>query len=293
MAFSRRNERFPSYTVDVRVQVAHIRQKRMRGQARLATQAVAATMRGPSSARALSGGQRSRFAASSAAPHSTAARLSGRFRQVAKAPHPERDVRVHTRQHHLRVPGFVHSRDGHTDGGSAKQACPPQSVSMLVKQFIQCLPGARTGRGRKQFFEPERPAGPLLEVRKLAERTTQATTDIARMIDAIQDSSRAAVSAMRSAVEDVGGGVGMAEQAGSAIVQIKDGAERVVNVVANNSSALVEQGVASEGIAVQVEQVAQMTEQNSEAASVVATAAEVLMELAIVMKVPGSRFQIG
>ncbi|MBK8384551.1 MAG: hypothetical protein IPL11_02230 [Candidatus Accumulibacter sp.] len=65
-------------------------------------------------------------------------------------------------------------------------------------------------------------------MRKLAERTTQATTDIARMIDAIQDSSRAAVSAMRSAVEDVGGGVGMAEQAGSAIVQIKDGAERVV-----------------------------------------------------------------
>jgi methyl-accepting chemotaxis protein len=85
----------------------------------------------------------------------------------------------------------------------------------------------------------------------------------------------------------------MAEQAGSAIVQIKDGAERVVNVVANNSSALVEQGVASEVIAVQVEQVAQMTEQNSEAASVVATAAEELKELAIVMKVPGSRFQIG
>jgi hypothetical protein len=36
-----------------------------------------------------------------------------------------------------------------------------------------------------------------------------------------------------------------------------------------------------------------MTEQNSEAASVVATVAEELKELAIVMKVPGSRFQIG
>ncbi|HUX62756.1 methyl-accepting chemotaxis protein, partial [Sulfuricella sp.] len=116
------------------------------------------------------------------------------------------------------------------------------------------------------------------EVRKLAERTTKATEEITQMIGTMQHSAQAAVSTMSSAVNQVSGGVTLANQAGSAIIQIKDGAEQVV--VNDISSALTEQSSASNDIASQVEKVAQMTEENSAAAAETASAANNLQELA-------------
>jgi methyl-accepting chemotaxis protein len=130
------------------------------------------------------------------------------------------------------------------------------------------------------------------EVRKLAERTTKATEEITQMIGAMQHSAQAAVSTMGSAVDQVSGGVALANQAGSAIVQIKDGAEQVVGVVNDISSALAEQSSASNDIASQVEKVAQMTEENSAAAAETASAANNLQILADTMQAAVSRFKI-
>ena len=130
------------------------------------------------------------------------------------------------------------------------------------------------------------------EVRKLAERTTKATEEITRMIATIQDSAQAAVSTMGEAVTQVGGGVALAQQAGDAINQIKDGAEQVVHVVNDISSALTEQSAASNDIASQVETVAQMTEENSAAAAETASAANHLGDLANTMQAAVSRFKI-
>ncbi len=130
------------------------------------------------------------------------------------------------------------------------------------------------------------------EVRKLAERTTKATEEITRMIATIQDSAQAAVSTMGEAVTQVGGGVALAQQAGDAINQIRDGAEQVVHVVNDISSALTEQSAASNDIAGQVETVAQMTEENSAAAAETASAASHLGDLANTMQAAVSRFKI-
>ena len=130
------------------------------------------------------------------------------------------------------------------------------------------------------------------EVRKLAERTTKATEEITQMIGAMQHSAHAAVSTMETAVDQVSGGVALANQAGSAIIQIKDGAEQVVGVVNDISSALSEQSSASNDIASQVERVAQMTEENSAAAAESASAASNLQELANNMQAAVSRFKI-
>ena len=130
------------------------------------------------------------------------------------------------------------------------------------------------------------------EVRKLAERTTKATEEITQMIAAMQHSAHAAVSTMETAVDQVSGGVALANQAGSAIVQIKDGAEQVVGVVNDISSALAEQSSASNDIAAQVEKVAQMTEENSAAAAETSSAANNLQELASDMRATVSRFKI-
>ncbi len=130
------------------------------------------------------------------------------------------------------------------------------------------------------------------EVRKLAERTTKATEEITQMIASMQHSAHAAVSTMETAVDQVSGGVALANQAGSAIIQIKDGAEQVVGVVNDISSALSEQSSASNDIASQVERVAQMTEENSAAAAESASAASNLQELANNMQAAVSRFKI-
>ncbi len=130
------------------------------------------------------------------------------------------------------------------------------------------------------------------EVRKLAERTTKATEEIAAMVTAMQDSARSAVTTMENAVERVGSGASLAQQAGDAINQIRSGADQVIQVVNDITSALAEQTVASNDIASHVEQVAQMTEENSAAAGAAASAAASVEQLADEMRRAVSRFKI-
>jgi methyl-accepting chemotaxis protein len=130
------------------------------------------------------------------------------------------------------------------------------------------------------------------EVRKLAERTTKATEEITQMIGAIQTSARAAVSTMGDAVKQVDDGAALAQRAGDAINEIRDGTQQVIEVVNEISLALVEQSSASESIAGHVEKVAQNTERNSSAASESAEAAQRMDALAASMRETVGRFRI-
>lgn len=130
------------------------------------------------------------------------------------------------------------------------------------------------------------------EVRKLAERTTKATEEITTMIGAVQNSARTAVTTMENAVARVGSGVTLAQEAGRAITEIKSGANQVVQVVNDISAALAEQTQASNDIASRVEQVAQMTEENSAAAGSAAGLAGNVDELANIMRDAVSKFKV-
>lgn len=130
------------------------------------------------------------------------------------------------------------------------------------------------------------------EVRKLAERTAQATDDITRMIVLVQQSSHSAVLAMSTSVEEVGNGVTLANQAGDMIIEIKVGAKRVVDVVNHISLSLSEQCSANDNLSDQVERVAQMTEENSQAAAETSLEAEKLKVLANNLQVAVGRFKI-
>lgn len=118
------------------------------------------------------------------------------------------------------------------------------------------------------------------EVRKLAERTAKATTEIGAMIDAVQSSALAAVGAMQQAVSQVENGVEMVRRAGDSMADIGGGAQNVLGAVAEISGALKEQSVASNEIAVNVERIAQMSEENSAAANETAETASQLEKLA-------------
>ncbi|CAM5452745.1 hypothetical protein TMEC50S_02818 [Thauera mechernichensis] len=90
------------------------------------------------------------------------------------------------------------------------------------------------------------------EVRKLAERTAGATTDIGTMIEGMQSSAGAAVHTMEQAVSQVASGVSLAREAGDSMRQISSGTERAVASVNEISNALSEQSIASTEIATNV-----------------------------------------
>ncbi|GAB2897423.1 hypothetical protein GCM10027046_28710 [Uliginosibacterium flavum] len=110
------------------------------------------------------------------------------------------------------------------------------------------------------------------EVRKLAERTTKSTQDISALVLRMQDSARSAVDSMVKTEQAVGLGVVNAQQAGESIDRIKAGSVAAAGVVEDIAGAIREQQTASTQIAQNIEQIAQMSEQNSAAAGASATA---------------------
>ena len=103
------------------------------------------------------------------------------------------------------------------------------------------------------------------EVRKLAERTGNATQEITQMIAAIQTEMRAATSGMEDANSQINNGVSMAQEASRAISAIHQNAQNVMSAIAEISRATTEQSLASNDIAQHVEQISTMAQQTDQA----------------------------
>jgi len=105
------------------------------------------------------------------------------------------------------------------------------------------------------------------EVRRLAERTAQATGEIAAEIQTIQAQTHDAVDDMHRMVDEVGKASTEADLAGDAVTAIRESSQRVVEVSGDIAVALQEQSSASEQLARQVESIATMSEENTAAMS--------------------------
>ena len=130
------------------------------------------------------------------------------------------------------------------------------------------------------------------EVRKLAERTTQATGEIAGMVETIQHSSAASRQTIAQAVEQVKAGVALAAQGGGAIRQIQQSTEGVVAVVHDISLSLKEQSLASNDIAQHVERIAQSAQMNADVARETEAAIEQLGGLTRQLRAAVSYFSV-
>jgi methyl-accepting chemotaxis protein len=104
------------------------------------------------------------------------------------------------------------------------------------------------------------------EVRKLAERTANATLEINQMSAQIADVAKNALKGMDTVVATTREGVSDAESAQASIGYIRQSFGEVAGVIEDISAALSEQAVASNELAKNTERVAQMSEENSQAA---------------------------
>lgn len=130
------------------------------------------------------------------------------------------------------------------------------------------------------------------EVRKLAERTTQGTHEIAQIVSNIQEGTAHAVSHTEKWAGRVSEGVVKAQHAGSCMERIRAEAAQVVDTVREITSALAEQNSASELIAQNVEKTAQMGDENSTAMGSMSNAAHNLEQLAESLRSTAAAFQI-
>jgi len=130
------------------------------------------------------------------------------------------------------------------------------------------------------------------EVRKLAERTTRSTQEVADVISAIQNETRHAVGDMAQIAKQVTENAQSAWQAGESIIPIREGSDRVVEASSDIATALKEQSTASELIAKQVEVIASMSEENTAAMSETKKASEALKQLSTEMRKLVDRFKV-
>lgn len=130
------------------------------------------------------------------------------------------------------------------------------------------------------------------EVRKLAEKTSRSAEEISTMVVSMQTGSRSMFSQMKISVDSVDKGVALAQSAAEAINRLGESASRVLDVIEDVSSALVQQAAASQDIAVSVESVVQMIEENDQAMTQVTGTASTLDVLAGTLQKDMARYRL-
>lgn len=130
------------------------------------------------------------------------------------------------------------------------------------------------------------------EVRKLAERTTKATKEIATMIKQIQKDTSGAVESMQQGTKEVEAGKLLAEKAGKSLEEIIHGAQQVVDIVTQVAAASEEQSSAAEQISKNIESISSVTQQSASGIQQIAHASEDLNRLTLNLQELLSQFKI-
>lgn len=130
------------------------------------------------------------------------------------------------------------------------------------------------------------------EVRKLAERTTKATKEIAAMIESIQVETKSAVQAMDRGSSDVQVGVEKTTASGAALQKIIRHSEEVGDMIAQIATAATQQSSASEQINSSVSQISSATAESSATANEMAKACQDVSSLAFELQEIVSGFRV-
>ena len=129
------------------------------------------------------------------------------------------------------------------------------------------------------------------EVRKLAERTGQATQEIGTLIQTMQSGVDGSVASMQSANSQAHASLALVARSEEALGRIDEGSRKVAENVLAISSALREQDAAIRQVAVSIEEIAMRTERNSEAVQANNETAHRLDDLSRELRDAVSRFR--
>jgi methyl-accepting chemotaxis protein len=131
-----------------------------------------------------------------------------------------------------------------------------QTNLLALNAAIEAAQAGESGRGFAVVAD---------EVRKLAERTSQATAEIAGHIQNVQSDTQTAHQSMQQANERIVSGVASAQNMTQALDSIQEHSQLAVSKIGAIAEALKEQGSASNEMARNVEQIAQMSDSANQA----------------------------
>ncbi len=129
------------------------------------------------------------------------------------------------------------------------------------------------------------------EVRKLAERTGQATKDIAHRIQSIQQAAAESVDAMKKGSDEVDKGVALAKEASSSLDTIVAGSSGAMDMVQRIAAATEQQSAATEEVTQNMESISGITRQASVSTEHIKGSAAELAKLAAGLKEMTSFFK--
>ena len=147
-----------------------------------------------------------------------------------------------------------------------------QTNLLALNATIEAAQAGEAGKGFAVVAE---------EVKKLADRTAKSTQEIGAMVGSITSGVKKALESMGHVLQKVKTGVGLSNEAGRALAEIVDSFSNLQSMVQQIATATEEMNSTTDGIAVDIEGVASVTKESSNAAGAVSGAARELSALSL------------
>ena len=130
------------------------------------------------------------------------------------------------------------------------------------------------------------------EVQRLAERSGEATKQIAAIVKTIQTDTQDAVSAMENSTRDVVEGAKLSDAAGQALQEISSVSTNLASLIESISSATQQQAESATRVAQNMQGILRVTEQTTVGTKQTAVSIGQLAELAVELKGSVSGFKV-
>jgi len=158
-----------------------------------------------------------------------------------------------------------------------------QTNVLALNAAIQAASAGEAGRGFSVVAE---------EVQRLAERSADATRQIAALVKAIQTDTQDAVAAMERSTQGVVEGAKLSDNAGTALTEIDSVTRRLADLIEDISQSASREATSANVVAENIQHIFAVTEQTGEGTRATATQVRELAQMADELRQSVSRFKI-